>query len=522
VSELKKRISVDSVDFGSVFEFTRILKATTGAMQPPRLVAALFMVLILVGAGRLWDAFTEPHVNPRGFLAAPLSVDDEERAQRVMWAAINQYVRTNHGDRPKEGEKLEAADVIRLIERVYRSDRENPAAPITARTELDQGYPDDVLKVRDQEFLAVCARIEAVAPKGAFAALSIDLVNSFNNLMRGVLYLEPARIVDTTGQVFIALPIALWKADPWFTVVYGLVALIVLSVGGGALCRMGAVEMAGQERLRVQQAYDFALGNWVKLILTPAAPLLIALALSLIIVLLGLFMAPWLDLIGGVLYGVALLFGFLLAFLLLGYLFALPLLLPAVACENCGPGDAQQRGYAYVISKPMRLIGYVLTGLVGMTIGYIVVALVATTMLNLTAGLFGVFTGNSAMSTAGGFKIFDLATRTPAEIHLSFHNQWAAWFVSFWQGLVLLLVTAYVFAYIFNASTIAYLLMRKACDGQDVEEVWRPGLAPGTLVPLAGATLQHPEGDAEPAPPAVTPRGGAAGDDDDDEESGGA
>jgi hypothetical protein len=56
--------------------------------------------------------------------------------------------------------------------------------------------------------------------------------------------------------------------------------------------------------------------------------------------------------------------------------------------------------------------------------------------------------------------------------------------VGFWQGLIIMLVAAYIIAYLFSASTMIYLLMRRACDGQDIQEIWVPGLVPGTLVPL--------------------------------------
>jgi hypothetical protein len=64
------------------------------------------------------------------------------------------------------------------------------------------------------------------------------------------------------------------------------------------------------------------------------------------------------------------------------------------------------------------------------------------------------------------------------------HSRWAASAIAFWQALVLCLVAAYVFSFFFTASTKLYLLMRRAVDGQDIEEIWRPGLVPGTLSPL--------------------------------------
>ncbi len=62
------------------------------------------------------------------------------------------------------------------------------------------------------------------------------------------------------------------------------------------------------------------------------------------------------------------------------------------------------------------------------------------------------------------------------------------------------LVAAYVVAYIFTSATMMYLLMRRACDGQDIEEIWRPGLTPGTLVPLPRPRVEESADESAGAP----------------------
>jgi hypothetical protein len=47
------------------------------------------------------------------------------------------------------------------------------------------------------------------------------------------------------------------------------------------------------------------------------------------------------------------------------------------------------------------------------------------------------------------------------------------------------LVVAYVVSYLFAAATIIYLLMRRASDGQATNEIWEPGMIPGTSAPTA-------------------------------------
>ncbi len=104
-------------------------------------------------------------------------------------------------------------------------------------------------------------------------------------------------------------------------------------------------------------------------------------------------------------------------------------------------------------------------------------------MLNFTAGLVGVWSDNSAFTTAGGASLFNLTGDTTA-LHVSWHSQVAGWFVSFWRTVIVGLVGGYVFANYFSGSTIVYLLMRRACDGQEITEIWQPGQVPGTAAPM--------------------------------------
>ncbi|MDY7108250.1 MAG: hypothetical protein SYC29_06395 [Planctomycetota bacterium] len=500
MADPQKRIVVDGIDFAGVFYFPRILRSVTSAMQPPRLIVALLMVVLLVVFGRVWDANTEANISPDGLLAGEWTALEKQQVKTLLWEKVRAYG-VSEQNLPPEGSWLDAREVLGLIERAYRHQRQQPGVGARGDGDAGPGLPPEQIQARDARFLADRTAIQRVAPKGVFAALAGDVTDCFQRTVKAVIYLRPQLAFDAWSDLFIRLPLELWRQERVFTIAYGIFFLIVMAVGGGALSRMAACDLAGQERLRVRDAFDFSLGNWVKLVLTPLLPLIIAAVLTVIIILLGLFMAPWLDLAGGLLYGVAMVLGFVLAFTLLAYAVGFPMLLPAVACENCDPADAQQRAFAYVLKRPLHLVGYVLIALIGLALGYVVVALVAATMMNFTASLFGAFTGNSAMSGAGGFGLFDLAPQSPGEIHESWHNSWAAAMIFFWQRVVIDLVVAYVIAYLFTASTALYLLMRRACDGQDIEEIWVPGLTPGTLVPLPRPHVQPSAGGAQASGP---------------------
>jgi hypothetical protein len=334
-------------------------------------------------------------------------------------------------------------------------------------------------------------RGEGIA-RGDFEATTSHIAASFSHIVQGTLSLSPTGVVEGLMSLLIATPVALWNHQPMFMAVYGLFALVVLAIGGGAICRMAACQASTGERLSVREAIDFALERWGRLAWSLLLPVLIAAAIGAVIVILGALMAlPVLDVIGGLAYGLALALGFFVAFLMIGYVLGFPLLIPAVASENCDGADAMQRAYAYAVSRPLQLIGYWIVALVGATLGFLLVSIVCVVMLNATAKLFGVLTDHPALATAGGFDVFDLThsgaepvITAPGTAGTTWNQRWAGSAISFWQALVLSMVAAYVLAYFFSASTIMYLLMRRAVDGQDTEEIWRPGLVPGTLAPI--------------------------------------
>jgi hypothetical protein len=151
-----------------------------------------------------------------------------------------------------------------------------------------------------------------------------------------------------------------------------------------------------------------------------------------------------------------------------------------VACENCDAADAQQRAYAYTMSRPLHLLGYGVVALAGLALGYLVVAVFLATTLECAARLFAI-AGGEGMHGLGGFSIFDLNPRGRHTLALSLGERATLGLVTFWQTLAAALLPAYLLAYLFAAATRVYLLMRLVCDGQAADEIWRAGMIPGTL-----------------------------------------
>lgn len=324
---------------------------------------------------------------------------------------------------------------------------------------------------------------------GPFQASVTHATASFNRLVQGLVLLELPTAWDATHSLVLRMPALLWREAPWFTAIYGLFFVAVMSIGGGALARMTVCQFTGRARLTATEALQFAAGSWWRLALTPLLPLALVAVMAIVLMAAGwLLLLPFMDLIGGPLYGLALLIGLLMAFLLLVYVVALALMVPAVATENCDPFESLQRSYGYVLARPLHLLGYGVVALAGLALGYLLVHLFAGTTLNLTAACAGTWVNEQTMAGTGGSELATLsaaAAPSSGATDLSWHQRWARGWMGFWETLMSGVVVAFVISYVYAASTIVYLLMRRAADGQDVGEIWEPGMVPGTSAPSA-------------------------------------
>jgi len=503
VNDPKPRTVVDSVSWGEIFRFHRIFSAIIHAMHPPRLVVGLLMVIALMAGGQLWDAVFEGEgtFSARGLLVEETPLDaGAVRDQLLEMAQASSRARRELDlDERTIPENIDPELLRGWIVADYRIRRDQM---------VESGVNAEQISRNDREFRAKLERLDAITPRRPFRATAEQAARSFVQIVNeGVFGLRPNRVFDGFADLFVRAPIRLWEAKPWFVVFYGLFALIVISVGGGALCRMSATEVAGRERLRVADAFDFATRHWVKLVLVPLLPLIVAGIAALVLMLAGFVLfLPVVNVIGAVLYGLGLVFGFLIAFFLILYAASFLMFLPAVAVENCSPADAMQRAFAYLLSRPLHLLGYATAGLAGLAIGYIVVALFATTTLNVTGAAASAFTESPVVDATGEFRIFDLSP-TQGNYQREWHEKVGGTIVAIWQGLIVYLVIAYVVSFMFSASTVIYMLMRKLVDEQDYSEIWRPGLVPGTLAPMptrravepaAGTPAPAASGDAAP------------------------
>lgn len=322
---------------------------------------------------------------------------------------------------------------------------------------------------------------------GEFLAVERAVHESIRTVAAGVLRVDPATVFAGVRQLFVDLPLGAWRHAPVMASVFSPLLLAVWAIGGGALSRMSAMFVARGERATVRTAVGFARQAWGSLLLAPVVPIGAAVLALVPAILAGvLLLVPGLDLVGGLLYGPAIVAAVLAAVLLVGLAIGAPMVTAVIAVERCDAIDAAQRPYAFLFKRPVHMAGYLAMAVLSTAVAYLVAAGVGGVALDLAASAASVAGGSPAVESAGGPPL--LGPDRGGSVSASGGTAAiAAAMVGLWRELLLLLVAAAVVSAWASATTAAYLLLRQACDGQDPEEIWEPGMVPGTFARRAPA-----------------------------------
>ncbi len=297
-------------------------------------------------------------------------------------------------------------------------------------------------------------------------------------------HLDYLGVFRAVYDLAVVTPVAVTSAYPGTTALLLLPMIIVWTIGGGAISRAAAEELATGRRLPWTAALAFSLTRWSSMIGSLLGPLVVLTLASLALAGAGwlCFAFPGVRFVGALLFILAMGVSLAMVLLMVGMLAGIPMTVPAVACEGTDAFDAVQRTIAYTFARPFRLAGasalllaqlVIIASLAGL-IAYGVVG-VATWGLSLflpddarqfiEAGAFG-----ASLGEGSGTKALSASQRI----------------IAFWAAIPSLLVSAYVVSYFFSAGTTLYLAMRRICDAQEPEELWDPGDTPGLREPSPG------------------------------------
>ncbi len=428
-------------------------RAAAACLHPRRLILGLFLLLVLMQLGWLYDRSTEPRFGPSGLFAADPS-EDRDAAVAEAWALIEA---SSHAGEPNANASTDPrawrALVTKTAEDIVQASREAGVPPeyVSAST----GW---------------LATLERGMPRGTFAVVVEALALEFGAFCRSAISLRWGEAASSLGRMTHELPMAIWRHDRMFFLGFGLPAVVLASFFGGMLARLAACRFGRREWITIPESADFAASSTVRLVSAPLLPIVVALLPLGLIALLGFLMrVPVLDAVGGAIFGVPLAMSLLASLLLLGLLVSWPLVVPAVACEDADAADCVQRAYAAVVHRPGRFVVLVAAALAGLVAGVAVLDAVLVATLALAAGSLSQSAPESFVAAIGNRPWLEFGAPAPSATLLEV--SWSGYAVAVWSTTVRWLVGGFVLAWLFDAGTRIYLLLREQVDGSRPEAI---------------------------------------------------
>lgn len=317
--------------------------------------------------------------------------------------------------------------------------------------------------------------------KGVFSASSDFISERFNSaviaLFNGQVSLVFKNIADI-GRSFVWV----FMYHPFYSIIYFAILLAVMSIAGGAICRIAALEIARGEKLGAFEALRFAKERFFNLFCAPLIPVCMVGALGIAVLVLGLWgNIPW---VGEITIGLLLFFGFILGTLMtliiIGALGGGCMVYPIIAYESTDGFDVMSRTFSYVYTKPGYLIFYHFAALVYGGLCYIFVRFFAFVILSATYFFLWLSLWTKASNEENVSKL-DVIWPGPEFLNLAGQNMnyamsWSesitAFLVKISVYLVIALLTSFVISFIFSVNTVIYALMRSHVDNVSIDDIY--------------------------------------------------
>lgn len=418
--EQNQRVVLDGIDWHGTLPFLRLFRSFGMAINPGRLLLSLMLVLLLYFGGTAMDFAWGERVNP-------IEVRKYERSD------AQEYSTWLEGVRPDA-----QTDYIfkTLVDRQVAAFEQL----VASATALDFGVAD------------------LAAGKGT----------------------ESGGVIGALAAMVVHIPGWLYATHPGFLVVYLLYAFALTTLIGGAICRVAALDACLSEHTSAFAALRFGLDHWVQIMLAPLIPLGLVVVIKIVLAVVGwvFFNLMGLEVIGGVIYGLLLLLGFLATMLLIGLTLGVNLLTPAIAVEATDAFDAVSRAYNYVVGRFWRYLFYTAVLIVYGAVTYLLVGLVVFGTIWLTRNFLA---AGAISEVADGVTRLDTVVPEPQFGQLLSEADWdqldksgtvTAVLVSVWNRLLIAILPAFAVSYYFNAQTWVYLLLRRSADLVEFDEVY--------------------------------------------------
>ena len=461
------------------WQFTRLFRCFHMAIQPGKLCLALVLVLLTYLGGKMLDGLWGPQVlsgefvHSRGSSLAEFDEYCEEQDGRTRSKMLTLLRRARidyEGDRA-----IASTELYGTAEKLLRERRAELMDDVRAEHPDVSASRGEAIDRIDARFNDYFGDLRELRPRGVFeTALEVKRQSVFRMAQASInprTLFEPERMLDPV-QDLIALGPWLWRAHSGFLIVYFIMAGLIWSILGGAIHRMAVVEAADGPPAGAGDALLFVRRRWLHYIFAPLTPLLIVLAIGAVMALVGwiVFNIPVLNVIGGILFVFALLAGFVMALLLVGWAAGVSLMYPALSAEGSEAFDAISRSYSYVFARPWRLLWYAAVSLVYGAATFMFVGLFMFLLRYVTQHTVGL--GSEEIGAMMGQPAFGQLLYAPDFTAFEGTDKLTAIFVFVWMQLFLLLIAAYAVSLFISATSTIYLLVRHDCDGTALQDVY--------------------------------------------------
>ncbi|HET6324254.1 MAG TPA: hypothetical protein VFG04_06105 [Planctomycetaceae bacterium] len=286
--------------------------------------------------------------------------------------------------------------------------------------------------------------------------------------------LQPVRTVLEPTRTILQ-PQATWsqKALAWTRLLW---ALCVWSVLAGAMTRIAAVEQATEAPMAFSSALRFSLENFLSYMTAALLPVA-GIAVFWLLCAIGGWIGR-IPFIGppaiGLLWGLELVFGFLMALILIAAVAGWPLMYATIGAEASDGFDAFSRSYSYVFTRPWHYLWF---SLVALTYGAFVttfISIVASLVVYLSAA--GVASGLGSPQTAAMLMGAPDSVGGPSFVGSVNSSQVGVGtlIAGAWLQVVGLLVAGFAGSFFWTSTTVIYLLLRHVDDATDFREVFPP------------------------------------------------
>jgi hypothetical protein len=291
----------------------------------------------------------------------------------------------------------------------------------------------------------------------------------------GVLGPDTPRIIQSLGNCARALAWA-FRYHPIYSVIFFALSLVVISLAGGAICRIAALQFARGEKPGLTEATRFGVRKFTSLLTAPITPAGIIVVIGVFVVALGLWAnIPVLgELSLGLLLPLAFVAAAIVTIIAIGTAGGFSLMFPTIAYEDSDCFDAISRSFSYVYAKPWRMGFYCVVAFVYGAICYIFVRFFSFLLLRLTY-LFlevGFLWRNEKLNAMWPIPTFTDFLGSTAASPQNWSTSVGAFLIYVWVLVVVGLMVSFVISFYFCASTIIYALMRNRVDRIALDEIY--------------------------------------------------